>query len=762
MAVRFTNSITSFKSGRLSPKLFNRVDTKQYSDGCSVLENFRVLPEGGAEKPKGIRYINEGFFSPLVLLDNPRMIPININGNQLVGIIESQGGNTQVTFLRYPYKFGVSTIGAPLVSADTDPKDWDWAIVDNDIILTHFSGTYIPRVIRFNSDATIYDSGTYLEIAGVYNGLPMTDYEGNYTLDIANATATTIEITSTDLEAVRRLQESTTCYLEGIGNKDFGDGNLSSYIASNFYRKDVNIVGGIRAFYSLRYSASNTEALTYGAITSVQLFKTNIWRTGNYPKTVTNHDGRIVFGGTPDNPLNIFGSSVTNPYRINTAKYANPGMPLMNVPHPSSPIVGTDPYNFKISSKECNEITFIRNSGELVIGTDRKEYVATGGDTGLSSISVSIKPQTGKGSFPLSSIAMDGAIAFTSSTRKKLFMFKYSERNGSFVSTDLTLLFNDLMDDDRIKELLWAAHLKVLYILTDSGKFYGITYDVQTDTTAFFDTKLDNIQSMTYVPAREDPDDARVFHRGDHVLILQSYTANTIGFGPLPSFRLMSYEDTFLELGVEESGVKVATANRNAYAYLSEAFRVERVNPNAYWVNGQLFTPASDLFVIPEFSPISNGFPSNHTEFYAYNVDTEELITLDTLVYDNTISAYVVDDPRLNGASSVIFGNRHMAATLASMPIEKGMQYGTAQLGIKNIDELGIRFYKSYSYDISSDGIKYQEVRVADKLGNNVTGREETKISSNPKYDQVIWIQSDKPEPLTITGVNYRGVSNDG
>jgi hypothetical protein len=56
MAIKYQ---AGFNSGELSPKLYGRSDLDIYKNGCSRLENFFVLPQGGIERRPGTVYIDE-------------------------------------------------------------------------------------------------------------------------------------------------------------------------------------------------------------------------------------------------------------------------------------------------------------------------------------------------------------------------------------------------------------------------------------------------------------------------------------------------------------------------------------------------------------------------------------------------------------------------------------------------------------------------------------------------------------------------------
>ena len=48
---------THFNTGEISDRLKGRVDLDKYKHGCETMENFQVLPEGGARRRGGIHYV---------------------------------------------------------------------------------------------------------------------------------------------------------------------------------------------------------------------------------------------------------------------------------------------------------------------------------------------------------------------------------------------------------------------------------------------------------------------------------------------------------------------------------------------------------------------------------------------------------------------------------------------------------------------------------------------------------------------------------
>lgn len=717
------------------------------------MKGFRPISEGGAEVVSGKRWVNDLSYNEAIGFTDSKTISFAINGNQIsVVIVKNSFNDVTLYIYKYPYTYGTEVSESLGNNAEWEPELFDYVVEDNYLILTHFSGKLNPRYIRFDENGVFQDITNFTDMEGWSPAF--SDFKTSpISIGAWNEGARTVEFTSTDEDIVNLLQGKTNYYAEALGSwvGDI-DGRTYNFVASNFYVKVSDISwngssGGVVVRYKYAFQDKNivgepfVEALTFGGITSFDIWATDLWGGGNWPKTVTSHEGRVVFGGCLEKPLSLAGSRVGSIADFNRLQLADTGSDIITYGGRARDTIPTDPYFFTVSADEDSEITSVVSTTDLFIGTDRREYIATGGDTILSALSVQIKPYTSQGVYPVSAVTMGNLVCYLDQARKKLFQFKYNEANGSFLADDLTVLFNDLVEGDRIQQVEWAPHVKTLFILMESEKLHGIVYDPSSEVQAFYETLQEGITSISYVAAREE-EVGETHHRGDHLLMLVR------GKG------IMTYEQTFFEKGIAESYIKEERTDSNEYIFLEDVYDIKRNGANDYSVNGQSIPTLTDNFPILNASPIS-------TPFRAMNLDTGEVVTIDTLPFGG-FGYLAIDDPAINGASRILVGNLPPEKTLATMPIEAGQQYGPAQLGIKNIDEVGIRFYKSYSYSISPDGENWQEVRVADKEGNAKTGRKETKFRGNPEYDFRVWIKQTKPEPLTVTGINMRGVSNDG
>ena len=75
---RVTAIQTNFTAGRLTPRLFGRVDLSKYGNGAADLTNVIVMPHGGVPRRPGTKFINETKSSSA----KSRLLPFNFNTEQ--------------------------------------------------------------------------------------------------------------------------------------------------------------------------------------------------------------------------------------------------------------------------------------------------------------------------------------------------------------------------------------------------------------------------------------------------------------------------------------------------------------------------------------------------------------------------------------------------------------------------------------------------------------------------------------------------------
>jgi hypothetical protein len=792
--VRFTTSQTNFKAGRLSPKLDNRIDTEQYRAGASILEAARIIAEGGIARSKGYRLLphtaieaNDDGTDPT----SRKFISITIQGVPVLVLLYRDNTNKVTLFTHaYPYSYATSNSNlweiVPAGSHVYDCRKFDYTVSGNALILVHADGTFAPLYVYFASTGEVaLRSGVVPRIEALYsqvanstpngNGAnvsgplsatlhgisPMTDVGFNSnpltigTWDNVNGQFAVTCPTSTDTVAL--LQGSRVIYLEGLGNRDFGSGTAQTAVGSCFCTVLSNTTNGVFVRPTFMVTPTNVPILQFLSITTVDQWAVNMFKPNNFPRSVTSHESRVVFGGTPEQPLSFFGSRTSNDTWFNQLRLQQSGTPYLPVPSPNGATIATDPYLFKIATKDDSRIMWIASATNLVIGTDRKEHVVTGGDSIISAFNINTKPYSAKGGDAVSASSIGGAVYYLSGNGKRLYRFKYNDANGSFTSEEVSLLFSDLIEYDKIEEVVWAANLSTLYVRMLSGQLYGI-YDDGMGSPAVIDTLMTNVLELAYVQVSSFNEAAIYPKRGDHLVAI------------LEEGGLALLEQTHSETATDEitqagSGdVEIEITDANAFKYMDHGWQLVPTpsGGNTVWktANGA----AQATYLSSTGAPVpATIFPAG-TAIIATNLYTG--VTKNFTVGAPTAGFWQIPDADFYGSAvgtlGVMVGKMPRVFQAATMPLEAGQQWGTAQMGIKNIDTIGIRYYKTYSFEFSSNGTNWQDVNVTVDGGKCATGRVDRKYDTRPGTDQIIYIRNAKCEPCCITGINMRGTSNDG
>jgi hypothetical protein len=184
---RATYISTNWTGGELSPLLYSRVDTQKYQNGAKTIENFIVVPSGGAKKRTGTKFV----WYSRVNNERSRLVDFVYNAEQ--AYILEFSNNT----IRFFTSQGIVTQTAQNITAITAAN---------------------PAVVTYSGSDT-YANGDRIVITGV---LGMTEVNNReFTVANVNAGANTFELSGINSSAyttytsggtVAEILEVTTTY----------------------------------------------------------------------------------------------------------------------------------------------------------------------------------------------------------------------------------------------------------------------------------------------------------------------------------------------------------------------------------------------------------------------------------------------------------------------------------------------------------------------------------------------------------------------
>ena len=149
-----------------------------------------------------------------------------------------------------------------------------------------------------------------------------------------------------------------------------------------------------------------------------------IWTAGNYPGVTAFYEQRLWFGGTPGEPLTLWGSVSGIHEDFTTGVTEDLAL------------------EFTMASSRVNQIQWMADQGRLVVGTLGSEW--TGGARSsldpMTPTNVLFQQQQTYGSNNIPGLAVGNAVLHVGKYGKKVREFAYRYEQDSYVSNDLTLL----------------------------------------------------------------------------------------------------------------------------------------------------------------------------------------------------------------------------------------------------------------------------------------------------------------------------------
>ncbi len=708
--MRFIQSQTSFRSGQLSRKLDGRIDIDEYKNGCVELSNMIPLKTGGAKRLPGDRFITEILQDFSFLKEE---IYIFSDGKErLFRFYSTSVSAPYVIQLDIFNQDGAGNFASPLITSiatgisfTDNESELSLAQYEDTVWVATSEGTHYLRGWAFNGTTFVLND-TFSNTDNFYNW-PLR-LENNIQVTLTGARNNPggdrdavisnkiggIEAWATYLAAVGEI----VC-LVGVTRSNVGD---PFRLATQYYRiKSFLGTGAVLTPFFDDPANPGFDLLennTYGEV----YFQA--WNSiYGHPKILASDDGRLIAAATPTKPATLYASIVNDPTHFNNVRQLDET--VKNITYFGS-ILNTDPYIFTLASQRTSNIQFISSNRELIIGTDEKMYVATGGDGIIGPLNIQIRPFF---SSPASKIFtnVEEGLVYLSLDKSKLVHFYYNTDNGTFVSREVSILSDDLYADKNIDQLVYNALENVIFM---KRKYDGF----------LLTTKLN----------------ALVIVKDTGILAHASFDV------PKP-VRSMTYN---------------AVTGEFFFTYTYDGRSVF----TKWNIEGEVLSNERYLRMSQQIIP---GSPQT-TWTYDVGEDGDDVCYVD----NNGEVGYATLNASKQFTTSSAVDSLHVGfcyrSAVCPMPIEAGQQWGSAQMGAKRVDTVSIRFFGVYTFKIKELNSRYteeQNLAQTTTLGvTPYTGVYEVKLSSSPQREQVICVENDRPEPFVVLAMSFRGLSNDG
>ena len=209
-------------------------------------------------------------------------------------------------------------------------------------------------------------------------------------------------------------------------------------------------------------AAKGTVIVPFEAATATDIWREGAWSdVRGYPKAVTLHEQRLVFGGTSYQAQTVWGSVLGD---FENFKYGSDD---------------TDAFNYTLGAKERNAIQWLSSHTSLLIGTAGGEWVMSSGNDvdPISPTNVVVKRQTNYGSNAIGALLVNSVTLFIQRQGRRVREMTYSLESDRFDGTELTILAEHITAGGILQMAYQQQRNSIVWAVTAEGTLIGMTYE---------------------------------------------------------------------------------------------------------------------------------------------------------------------------------------------------------------------------------------------------------------------------------------------
>ena len=555
--------LTNFTAGELSPNMYGRTDIEKYYNGCMTMENFLVLPQGGAYRRPGSRYVapvkTASLFTRLVPFVFSTTQAYMLEFGNLYMRVYYDGGQVQSGSTVYevvtPYttaqlpdlKFAQSADTLYIVHPSHEPRQLTrtahttWTLTalawengpfmkDNDddshtLTVTSYEGStgLYGQTVTVTSSADLFtsnDVGRWIKIRYM---APGSNIAGG-TIDANSAYTSSAYSVDGEFELTWRYAESSSNEWEVQYSIDSGSNwdtlfTIPHITANVTYTETLrsedynNVVPQIRFYapgdtcnsrYTLRQIRENRTAYlkitTYSTAKSV---RAKVYRRMSQFNVPTNNWALGAWGTTPGWP-----SSVTfhQGRLVFAGTTSEPSKVWMSVSDDYTNYdtgegdEDSDAIGLTPIASEVNNVMWMASKGNLLVGTAGDEWVFDGANITPTN-PPHARRETNFGSAKWQAVIANGYVVFVQDGEKIVRQVQYDYDSDTYLAIDLTAMSDHITGDG----ISYLAYLKspwsTIWTCRDDGELIGLTYVPEHKVFAWHRHDLGgDVESVACIP----------------------------------------------------------------------------------------------------------------------------------------------------------------------------------------------------------------------------------------------------------------------
>lgn len=760
-----------------------RTDIPQYQHACKTLRNMILTPSGMAYRRPGTLFVDaiagatnypprffpfysretSGYPDYCLAIYKPVSGNCTVVGFRAVGVTATNNTTSSVSgpssgSVNLPY------LPSSLSTSRTDEWREIQYIQSGDILYLVHPNRKPQRIYRTASDTFVvapFDS----------------DYKGDLLSTQALASDTTAgENFKNAWPYLPQNSVGTSPATSGItltiSDDTVGTGRTVTASAALFATTHVGAVfkgdvSGTVGCFLITARASSTSVtasviVAFGATGASTLIGADWWESAwsdyrGWPRSITLGVNRIFYGGTSFQPDYFWATQ--------NGDYNQLSMPATTNPYATS--LATDSFTVALPSPIYSKIQWMDFDKNLVVGTDKAEWVVSetvAGD-GFIPSNLSAARQGNFGSAHRQPIRIESTLVHVDSSGGSIGVIIFDDNRKSFIRQSLNDFYPEFPAQPisqyakDVREMTWDQTRRVIWCTDSWGNIRGVTYDPQSKILAWHSHTMGGYDASSYhAPTSSTSFDTLTNLGSDgcvtSVLSLQGVLGTEVWV------CVKRYINSALTYHIERMVGGLPPDTTTGFT-----------NFATLTLLGNYYTDASVPFVYSVGSPSGGDFGNSSELDHLEGESVAGTVTNERGVFaatcsDVTSGITVVSQYTslgIDAVSGYISIGLPFSSTVQPVRPDLGSQIGSAQGALKRIHEVNVRFYRTLAAKVGSDADTLETIIFRDGstlMGYSpelFTGDKRVKLQSTYDYDGYIYILQDKPLPFAVVGISMEG-----
>lgn len=500
----------AFSAGELTAELFGRVDFNKFQEGLAVCRNFITLPHGPAMNRPGTEFVREVKNSAVAT----RLIPFSYNSVQTFAIEIGAG------------YFRFHTNAASLTYSTPSAYSGATAYAIGDLCASGGTNYYCIKASTGNAppNATYWyalpTSPNIYEIPNPYAAADLMDIHYVQSSDVLTLTHPNYPPMELRRYGAANWQTviptfvpPSNCPTSPSASATVGSGSVSySYVVTsvNPGNLEESIASAVATVTNDLTVSPNKNTVSWSAPSGTAPVRYNIYKlsnglygyigqagatsfvdqnivadvtktppiadtvfngTGDYPAAVSYFEQRRCFGGTNNQPQNL--------WMTRTGTESNMSY--------SIPVKDDNRIAIRVAAREASAIRHIVPVTQLILLTASCEWRVTSVNSdAITPTTINVKPQSYHGANNVTPLVVGNIVLYAASRGGHIREMSYNWQAQGYLASDISLLAPHLFDYNTIVDMAYSRGPNpIVWAVSSNGNLLGMTYVPEQQVTAW-------------------------------------------------------------------------------------------------------------------------------------------------------------------------------------------------------------------------------------------------------------------------------------